>query len=148
MYTEIRGPRVHLYPRVYPTLTRGFGSGRVCGPRVRVGSGRCLRCTGIPILPVKKSQSMPVPLITVGESFTRCEGIVNKGMRVHPYPLVYPTCTRRFGSGWVISPRVRVGSGNKTFSHGSGWVAKTVYPQTPNGNVLEILAVGGQHSSL
>jgi hypothetical protein len=37
-----------------PTRTRGFGSGRVNSPRVRVGSGRCLTGTGKPVLPVKK----------------------------------------------------------------------------------------------
>ena len=51
---QSRGLRVYPYPRVYPTRPVPAGSGRVHAPRVRVGSGRCLTGTGLPVFTHEK----------------------------------------------------------------------------------------------
>ena len=49
-----RGLRVYPYPRVYlyPTRTRGLGTGRVGVSRVGSGTGKVITDTGVPVFPV------------------------------------------------------------------------------------------------
>ena len=55
---RLRGLQVYPYPRVYPTRPVPAGTGRgvprVHAPRVRVGSGRCLTGTGLPVFTREK----------------------------------------------------------------------------------------------
>ena len=65
-----RGLRVYPYPQVYPTRTRGYGSGRVHAPRVRVGSGRCLTGTGLPVFTREKIIKCALQLC---KSLSKCD---------------------------------------------------------------------------
>jgi len=67
---------------------------------------------------------MQVPLITIGESLTLEVCAVCRYTHTHGFTRSDPYPRR------VISPWVRVGSGNRLLA--TCWVAKTSYVQTPN----------------